>query len=49
MYEKGCEFSWWEDDKEMTIIDWGGLYHTFGTSGINYDVAQNFRVLLDKK
>ena len=27
----------------------GPLHYTFGTSGINYDVAQNFRVLLDEK
>ena len=35
MYEKRSKFSWTEDNKEMTIVDWQALYHTFGTSGIN--------------
>ena len=25
MHEKRCEFSWWEGNKEMTIINWGAL------------------------
>ena len=33
----------------MAIINWGTLYYTFGTSVINYEVAQNFRVLLNEK
>ena len=37
IYEKWCEFSWWEDNKRMTTIDWreelniaplGGLVQT---------------------
>ena len=35
--------------QEITIINWGALYYTFGTSDKNYKVAQNFRVLLDEK
>ena len=35
MYEKRSKFSWIEDNKEMTIIDWQALYYTFGMSGIN--------------
>ena len=30
-------------------MNWGALYYTFGTSGVEYDLAQNFRVLLDEK
>ena len=33
MYDKRLEFSWWEDNKEMTVINWGVWYCTFGTSG----------------
>ena len=43
------EFSWWEDNKEMTKINWGALYCTFGMSGMNYKVARNFRVWPDEK
>ena len=43
MHEKRCECSWWEDNKEM------GLYYTFTTSGMNYEVAQNIRVSLNEK
>ena len=42
-------FSWWKDKKEMTIINWGALCYSFGTSGLNYIVAQNFRVSVDEK
>ena len=37
MHEERCEFSWWEDIKEMAIINLGAwtLYYTFGTSGKN--------------
>ena len=48
MHEKRCAISWWEDNKEI-ILNWGALYHTFGTSGIDYDLVQNFRILLDEK
>ena len=30
-------------------MNWRASYYTFGTSRINYDVAQNFRVLIDAK
>ena len=43
MHEKKCEFSWWEDNKEMTKVNSGALYYTFGTSGINYEMAQHFK------
>ena len=33
----------------MKIINWGALYYTFGASGKNYKVVQNFRVSLDEK
>ena len=33
----------------MTVINLEALYYTFGTSGINYEVAQNFKVSLDEK
>ena len=49
LHEKRCDFSWWEDKKKMTIINWGALYYSFGTSSKNYKVAQNFRVSLDGK
>ena len=45
MHEKRCEFSWWEDDK----VNWGALHYTFGTSGKNYDIVQNFILPLDEK
>ena len=44
-----CEFSWWEDKKVMTIINWGALCYIIGTSGLNYKVAQNFGVSLDEE
>ena len=40
--------SWLEDNKEI-IMNRGSLYYTLRTSGIDYDVAQNFKVLLDEK
>ena len=40
MHEIGFEFSWWEVNKEMSIEM---------TSGINYEMVQNFRVSLDEK
>ena len=43
MHKKKCEFSWWEDNKEMTKVNSGALYYTFGTSGINYEMAQKKR------
>ena len=43
------EFRWWEDNKEMAIINWGALYYTFETSGKNFKVAQHFRASLDEK
>ena len=41
MHEKRCEFSWWGDNKEMTIVNLGSLYYAFGASGITYEVAQH--------
>ena len=46
---KRCEFSWWEDKKEMTLTNWRALCYNFGTSGLNYKMTQNFRVSLDEK
>ena len=31
------------------MIKWAALYYTYGTCGINCEVAQNFRVSLDEK
>ena len=33
----------------MTVINLEALYYTFGTSGINYEVASNFKVSLGEK
>ena len=43
---KRCEFSWLEDNKEMTAIKWSDLYCTFG---VPLELTQNFRVSLDEK
>ena len=40
MHEKKCEFSWCEDNKEMTIVNWESLYYTFGASSKHYKAAQ---------
>ena len=49
MHAKRCEFNWWEDKKEMAIINWGALCYNFGTSGLNNKVTQDFSVSLDEK
>ena len=46
MHEKRCEFSWWRDNKEITIINWGALYYAFGTSNITYEVVQHLECYL---
>ena len=33
----------------MTVINWGALCYNFGTSGLNYKVAQNFSLSFDEK
>ena len=43
------EISWWEDNKEMTIINWRAFNYSSGTCGKNCEVPQNFRVSLDEK
>ena len=40
---KKCKFSWWEDNKEITKINSGALYYTFGKFGINYEMVQHFK------
>ena len=37
MHEKKLEFSWWEKNKEMTIINWWAWYYTIGTFGKKSD------------
>ena len=32
MHEKRLELSWWKENREMIIINWGAWYFTFGTS-----------------
>ena len=34
--------------RNMSIINFRGLYCTFGTSGKNYKEAHNFRIYLDE-
>ena len=34
--------------RNMCIINFRGLYYTFGTSGKNYKEARNFRIHLDE-
>ena len=48
MHKKRLKFSWWEENKEVTTINWGGWYYIFGTSG-KKKVTQKFRVSLDEK
>ena len=48
LHEKKCEFTWWENKKEKTIIHWGPLKRS-SASGKNYQLVQNFRVSLDEK
>ena len=33
MHEKRLEFSWYEEKKDMIIINWVAWYHTLETSG----------------
>ena len=49
LWKKRYEFSWWEDNKETTVIIWEALDCNFGTSGKNYKVAQILECRLMKK
>ena len=48
MHEKRLDFSWWEDNKKMTIINWEAESYIFGTPG-KKKVIQKFRLSLDQK
>lgn len=38
--KKGEEFSWWENNKEITIANWETLCYTLGMSLLNYNVIK---------
>ena len=45
--KKGEEFSWWENNKEITIANWETLCYTLGMSLLNYNVIK--KLSLDEK
>ena len=45
--KKAEEFSWWENNKEITIANWEALCYTLGMSLLNFNVIK--KLSLDEK